>query len=225
MALGAHGGFGQMGATEMYTLYGSPQSGSAAIEAALVRAGAPHRIVRGSTWEPGPGLDELATLNPMKQVPTLRLPDGQVMTESAAILIELGLRYPASGLLPKAPGPRAQAVRALVFIAANCYSNVSISDYPERWSVGARKPTHERVRASAHLRLHEAWDRFADTFAADPFIAGAVPGAPDLLAAVVSHWSGARKHLGQSRPAFTALLDRIEAHPSVAKVFQRHWPG
>jgi GST-like protein len=209
----------------MYTLYGSSQSGAVAIEAALVLVGAEHRIVRASTWEPGPGLDELATLNPMKQVPTLRLPDGQVMTESAAILIELGLRYPASGLLPKAPAHRAQATRALVFIAANCYSNVSISDYPERWSEGARKPTRERVRASARQRLYEAWDLFADTFAPDPFIAGSAPGAPDLLAAVVSHWSGARQHLKRSRPDFTALLDRIEAHPSLADIFRRHWPG
>ena len=209
----------------MYTLFGSQGSGSAAIEAALVLTGADHRIVRASSWEPGPGLDELATLNPMKQVPTLRLPDGQVMTESAAMLIELGLRYPASGLLPSAPADRAQAIRALVFIAANCYSNVSISDYPERWSEGARKATRERVRGSARARLHEAWDLFADTFEPHPFLCGAAPGASDLLAAVVSRWSGTRAHLRASRPAFTALLGRIEAHPSVMAVFKRHWPG
>ena len=29
-------------------------------------------------------------------------------------------------------------------------------------------------------------------------------------------WSGARKHLAESRPAFSALLARIEADPRVA---------
>ena len=126
----------------MYTLYGSPGSGSAANEAALIVVGAEHRIVRSSTWEPGPGLDELATLNPMKQVPTLRLPE-------------------ARGL-------------------------------------------------------------FADTFEHRPFLCGAAPGASDLLAVVVSRWSGTRAHLRASRPAFTALRGRIEAHPPLMAVFKRH---
>jgi len=40
----------------------------------------------------------------------------------------------------------------------------------------------------------------------------------------VSKWSGARKHLAQSRPAFSALLARIESEPRVAAIFVRHWP-
>ena len=46
----------------------------------------------------------------------------------------------------------------------------------------------------------------------------------DLLAAVVSKWSGTRAHLATSRPAFRALLTRIEDDPRVAAVFARHWP-
>ncbi len=208
---------------DTHTLYGAKGSGSAAIEAALTLAGVPFRIVDAASWQPGPGLDELATVNPMKQIPTLRLPDGSVMTESAAILIHLGLSYPASGLLSTAPAARAQAVRALVFIAANCYSNVSISDYPERWCTGGRAATRERVRASARARLHEAWDLFAQTFEGRPFLGGATPGAADLLASVVSRWSGARAHLRGTQPGFSALLSRIDTHPSVAGVFSRHW--
>jgi GST-like protein len=49
-------------------------------------------------------------------------------------------------------------------------------------------------------------------------------GALDLHAAVVSKWSGARKHLEQKRPTFFATLQRIEAHPKVAAVFTKHWP-
>ena len=60
----------------MYTLYGSQRSGSAAIEAALLIAGAPHRIVNAATWEPGPGLEELKRVNPLGQIPTLLLPSG-----------------------------------------------------------------------------------------------------------------------------------------------------
>ena len=58
------------------------------------------------------------------------------------------------------------------------------------------------IHAGTRARLHALWDIFADTFPSQPFLNGEKLGAPDLLAAVVSKWSGTRKHLAQSRPAF-----------------------
>jgi GST-like protein len=82
----------------------------------------------------------------------------------------------------------------------------------------------ERIRAGTRARLHELWDIFADTFPATPFLAGERVGALDLFACVVSRWSGARKHAEKSRPAFHALLLRIEADPQVAPVFAHYFP-
>jgi GST-like protein len=84
---------------------------------------------------------------------------------------------------------------------------------------------NERVRAGARLQLHRCWDVFADQFAGEPFLAGGEPGALDLLAAVVSRWSGTRAHLRSQRPALLATLERTEAHPSVAPTWARHWPA
>jgi len=207
----------------MYTLYGSDGSGSASAEIALLRCRAPFRIVRAASWEPGPGLDELACVNPLKQIPTLRLPDGSVLSESAAILIHLGLSYPDAELLPNDAGLRAQAIRGLVFIAANCYSAISVIDYPERWTADTSKSAREQVRAGARERLHANWQIFADQFAAYPFLGGDSPGALDYFAAVVSKWSGARAYLKANRPEFLATLERIERHASAAPVFARHW--
>lgn len=211
-----------------YTLYGTQGSGSAAIEAALLLAGQDFALVRASSWEDNSAQDELARLNPLRQIPTLRLPDGGVMTESAAILIELGLRHPDSGLLPTDAARRAQHIRGLVFIAANCYAAISIGDFPQRWTSSTSPAAHEQVRAAARERLHAHWDLFADSFAAGVlapgFMAGAAPGALDLLAAVVSKWSGTRPHLAQARPEFLALLQRVEQHAPLAPLFARHWP-
>ncbi|MFY9513723.1 MAG: glutathione S-transferase [Rubrivivax sp.] len=209
----------------MYTLYGTQGSGSAAVEAALVLAGLPFRTVRASQWEADSAQAELLTLNPLGQIPTLQLPDGSVMTESAAILAELGLRHPEAGLLPTEPSARAQALRGLVYIAANCYSAISVIDFPERWCSEADEATNTRIRAGARARLHHHWGLFADQFPAAPFLNGAAPGALDLLASVVSRWSGTRAFVKAQRPAFAALLQRIETHPQLAPVFQRHWPG
>src|SRR5450830_876620 len=121
----------------MYTLYGFKGSGSAAVEAALEMAGLPYRRVDAASWAPGSAVDELQRVNPLRQIPTLQLPDGAILTESAAILLHLGLHHPSSHLLPIDPEQRAQAIRGLVFIAANCYAAISVIDFPERWCVDA----------------------------------------------------------------------------------------
>lgn len=210
--------------TAAYTLFGHDGSGSAIAEAALVLCGIDFHHVDAASWEAAPGGDQLARTNPLAQLPTLVLPDGSVMTESAAILIHLGLAHPASGLLPADPARRAQVLRGLVYIAANCYAAIGLIDYPERWCADADADTKARIRAGTRARLHTLWDVFADQFPATPFLTGDAPGALDLMAIVVSRWSGTRAHLATSRPAFAAALARGEAHPRVAPVFARHWP-
>lgn len=82
------------------TLYGSAGSGSAAVEMALQAAGQPYRVVRASTWESDSAQAELRRVNPLGQIPTLVLADGTVLTESAAILIHLGLEHPGQHIVP-----------------------------------------------------------------------------------------------------------------------------
>jgi len=207
----------------MYTLYGFKGSGSAAVEAALEMAALPYRKIDAASWAETSAIDELQRLNPLRQIPTLKLPDGGVLTESAAILLHLGLHHPSSHLLPIDPGQRAQAIRGLVFIAANCYAAIGVIDFPERWCVDADTAVQEQIRLGATERLHRNWEIFADTFPQYPFLNGSRPGALDLLAAVVSRWSGARAHLAQVRPDFAAAIAKVERHPDIAPVWARHW--
>ena len=211
----------------MYTLYGKKGSGSASAQAALDIVGAPYRIVETASWDTNDAFVELLKVNPLGQIPTLVLEDGSAMSESAAILIHLGSAHPESGLLPRDASARAQAIRGLVFIAANCYAAISIIDYPERWcaDADADDAVKDRIRAGTRTRLHRHWEMFADLFPARPYLGGAELGALDLFAAVVSKWSGSRKHLQQARPAFHETLLRIEVHPKVAPVFAQHWPA
>jgi GST-like protein len=206
-----------------HTLFGSQGSGSAVVEIALEQCGVPYRFVRASSWEPDSAVEELAIANPLRQIPTLVLPDGSVLTESAAILIHLGLSHPAGQLLPSEPGARAQAIRGLVFIAANCYSALGINDYPDRWTTATTKPAQAKVRQGARRQLHKNWEVFADTFPAKPYLSGSAPGALDFLAAVVSRWAGTRAHIGKHRPEFAETIRRIEAHEAAAAVFRKHW--
>jgi GST-like protein len=211
----------------MYTLYGKTGSGSASVEAALLIARQPFDSVETASWAQNDAYAALLAANPLGQIPTLVLDDGTALSESAAILIHIGTAHPDSKLLPADTSARAQAVRGLVYIAANCYAAISIIDYPERWCADADddEPVKERIRAGTRARLHRHWELFADVFPSTPYLGGDTLGALDLLAAVVSKWAGTRKHLAQCRPRFHETLQRIDSHPDVAPVFARHWPS
>lgn len=205
----------------MYTLYGTQGTGSCIIEIALQRCGVEWRQVDACSWEDSAGSEALVQINPLKQIPTLQRPDGSVLTESAAILIHLGLQFPASELLPEEP---AQVIRGLVYIAANCYSAIGIIDYPERWTDSADAQQHEQLISGTRRRLHGAWEMFADQFADQLVTSQQVPNALGIMAAAVSRWAGGREAIQQSRPEFSRGLAQVDVDPTVASVFARHWP-
>lgn len=201
-------------------LFGSHGSGSAAIEMALRAAAVDYELVRASSWEPESAYAELLQANPLGQIPTLVLADGSVLSESAAILVHLGLQYPGAGLLPAAAGERALHLRGLVYIAANCYAAVSISDFPEQWTASPEKTAHEAVRQAARAQLHRRWEVFADSLG--HLLQAAEPGALAFLAVVVSQWSGTRAHLERERPGFYARLLQLGSHPRLAATLREH---
>lgn len=205
----------------MYTLYGTDDSGSCMIEIALPRCAVPWHRVDASSWQDGEGSAALARINPLKQIPTLVTPAGQVLTESAAILIHLGLEFPAANLLA---GNRGQILRGLVYIAANCYSAIGIIDYPQRWLGNADEAAQAQLISGTRHYLHQAWRVFADQFADQLFAPDQQPNALGIMAAAVSRWDAAREALQDSRPAFAQTLARVDADPLVAPVFARHWP-
>ncbi|MDH0864028.1 glutathione S-transferase [Mitsuaria sp. GD03876] len=207
-----------------YVLYGTRGSGSAIVEIGLRWCGRDYRTVHASSWEDASEQAALRALNPLMQIPTLRTPEGEVLTESGAILMHLGLRFPAAGLLAGDERQRDQILRGLVYIAANCYSCISVIDYPARYTTSVEKADHDAIIAGTKDRLHRHWEVFADMFPGRPWLSGEAPGALDAMAVIVSKWSGSRKHLEAKRPEFFALLQRIEALPQVAEVCATHWP-
>ena len=118
---------------DRYTLYGAPGSGATPVHAALTLIGAQVDVVDVSPWESESERERMARVNPMRQVPALVLPSGEVMTESAAILIWLGDRYPEAGLCPAPDDPlRARYLRWMVYLPAAIYWMYWVRDEPTR---------------------------------------------------------------------------------------------
>jgi len=105
------------------TLYGAAASGSVAVEATLTLLGLPYQLIEGATWAEAAARDRVAASNPMRQIPTLVLPGGEVMTESAAILVYLADLYPGSRLAPAAADPlRRPFLRWMLYVSSAIYA-------------------------------------------------------------------------------------------------------
>src|SRR5947209_881627 len=101
----------------MLTLYYLPGSAAMAAQAALEEAGAdyePSLVVRDGDLTVVPA--DYLRLNPHGRVPTL-LDGDLVMFESAAVVLHVADRFPASGLVPPVGDPdRSLAYRSLTYL-------------------------------------------------------------------------------------------------------------
>ena len=121
-------------------------------------------------------------------------------------------------------GNRAQIIRGLVYIAANCYSAIGIIDYPQRWLGNVNETVQAQLVTGTRRYLHQAWVVFADQFAGQLFAPNDTPNALGLMAAAVSRWDESREALHGLAPGFAQSLVQVDADPIVAPVFARHWP-
>ena len=135
-----------------YHLIASKACGSMIVEAALALARLPHEVETIPYVEPGPQRDRLLALNPLGQVPTLILPDGRAMTESAAIFLHIADVAPQAGLVPAlTDAARPMFLRWLEFIVAAIYPTFTYGDDPARWTGDEAAVKHLR-QATDELR-------------------------------------------------------------------------
>src|SRR4051812_11824399 len=102
-----------------YLLYGDRGSGAVAVEAALRLAGQAYEVAEAATSDPAARAsgDKVLAVNPLRLVPALVLPDGEVMTESAAILLRITELFPQARLAPDPDHPnRGQFLRWMSFV-------------------------------------------------------------------------------------------------------------
>jgi GST-like protein len=113
---------------EEYVVYGAAGTGSVPVEATLTLLGLPYRVVEAYGDDPA-----LYAANPMRQVPALILPNGELMTESSAILVWLADSHPEARLSPTmAAHSRPAFLRWMAFVASAIYALYWIRDDPGR---------------------------------------------------------------------------------------------
>lgn len=206
-----------------YKLWGRAGWGSTIVEAQLVWYGLPH------AFEPVEDLfrtpdaaARLRKVNPLAQVPTLEMPDGSIMSESAAITLLLA---DITGKDSLVPGPkaaeRAKFLRWLVFIVANIYPTFTYADDPSRFvSVNAAR---DPFRAATDAYAQKLW-RQIEREAGSPWFLGERFSALDIYIDVMTRWRPKRGWFETETPRLFAIARRADQVPELAPVWKRNFP-
>ena len=153
----------------------------------------------------------LAQVNPVAQLPTLVLPGGAVMTESAAITLHLADVTGSGELVPPVGDPaRARFLRWLIFMVANIYPTFTYADDPARFVTGAAAQMAFRDSVDAYAQ--RLWGMMEDEVAG-PWFLGERFSALDIYIAVMTRWRPRRPWFAEHRPRLSAVALAAEAQP------------
>lgn len=207
-----------------YTVYGAAGSGSVPVEAALTLIGAPFTVVEAVTWGGDAERDKVAPVNPMRQIPALITPDGETLTESAAILIWLAEQHPEAALGPEPCDPRrGQFLRWMTFIPASIYSMFWVRDVPGRLA-GDDPAAQKILSARTAERIADCWAVMESQIEPGRFLLGAEPTVLDLYVAVASRWTPRRKRFHEMAPRMGEVVRRVDALPELQAFWADRFP-
>jgi GST-like protein len=206
-----------------HELISSKGCGSVVVDMASALAGLPVRVTEIPYREPGPERERLLSLNPLGQVPVLVLPSGEVLTESAAMVLHLDDLAPRAGLPPpRGDARRPGALNQLVLLVAALYPTVTFSDPPEDWTLPG--PAAAQLGARLANRKEQLWRRLEAIVAPAPFLYGARPSAIDLYVAVMTHWRPGPAWFQDNSPKLVGVTWAVAAFPPLAQIMARHFP-
>ncbi|EMM8814894.1 TPA: glutathione S-transferase family protein [Klebsiella pneumoniae] len=177
----------------MITVYGVPGWGSTISELMLSLADIPYEVVDVEGFDqPGPARERLRQINPLCQVPTLRLADGSIMTETAAIALMILDQRPDLAPAPGTP-QRPQFQRLLVWLVENCRQH----------------------RKNLYL-----W--FEQQLAAGPWALGASVTLLDCYIAAMYRWGPRQAWFDDHAPKFAAIARAVCQRPELAAALRRN---
>jgi GST-like protein len=205
-----------------YRLLGSRGCGSLIVEAALRLAEIPYKYEEVNYEQPGPQRDRLFALNPLGQVPTLVLPDGSIMTESAAIIMMVDDVAPGAGLVPpKGAEERNPFLRWLVFMVAAVYPTWTYGDDPKKWLPGLPQSTLLRTTTDQHRQ--KMWSYVESVLEPAPWFLGERFSAVDLYVGAMTHWRPGAAWFRAECPKLAALGAEVERMPLLDPLFRQHF--
>lgn len=208
----------------MYILYWAQNSGALAPQILLEEVGAEYQRVvvdleKGEETKP-----EFLAINPRGQIPALVLPDGSLLTESAAIMLQIVDSHPDSGLLPM-PGSadRGQVYRWLFYAVANIYEADLRLYYSERFTTDASGA--DSVKKKGREDMDRAWELLEREMGGGPFMLGDQYSVIDPYLLMLVYWHEQPQELLARCPKLRRLCDAVRQRPAVERIWSQHYPA
>ena len=208
--------------SDQMIVHGAQGTGSVIVEAALTLLGLPYRLADpelDADYEAA--LDAALKVNPMRQLPALQLPSGEILTESGAILIWLTEMHPGLAPPPGAPG-RAAFLRWMMFVNTQIYAHFWARDDASRLVRG--KAAQGQVRKALADRITRGFEVMGQALPEGRYTLGDDLTALDLYVAVVSRWVPGRKRLGEAAPRLREVARRVDQDPRLVEFWPRRFP-
>ena len=193
-------------------LYFSPLAGSLAARIALYEAGAKVRFieVHPKTKRTSDGTN-FAAIHPLGLVPLLRLDDGSLLGENAAVLQYIANRYPESNLAPTDELARARLQQWLSFIGTELHQRLFCVLLDE----GAPEGTRTHTLMKGKPRLTYLNEHLSDReFLLDHFTVA------DAYLYAVLNWSAPARVTLLRYSAIKECHHHLRTRPSVARAYQ-----
>jgi len=193
-------------------LYFSPMACSLASRIALYEASGDARFIEvdPKTKRTPDGADYLK-IYPLGLVPLLRLDDGLLLSENAAILQYIAGRYPQAGLVPDDAIGRARLQQWLCFIGTELHKALFLPLFDQKAPEGTRQHTLDKARA----RLKYLDDHLAGReFLLDRF------SVADAYLYTILNWTAPTRVDLAPWPAIKAYHERLRARPGIARAFR-----
>jgi len=205
----------------MYTLYWEEISGAIAPQAMMEEMSVPYEKITIDMASNEHRTEAYLTQNPTGQVPALRLVDGQVMGESAAIVLFLGEHHPHGGLVPlQGNKERPRFLFWLVYMATTGYMTFSRSCHPERHTTD--QDALDPVRLAAEAQIDRFFETLEDEIAGDPYFMISGYSALDIYLTMLTTWHANKTALFEANPKLARLCSTVEARPAYQRVMRDH---
>ena len=202
----------------MIKVYGVPGWGSAISEVMLTLADIPYQFINVDGFDkPGATRELLEKLNPLCQVPTLELENGEIMTETAAIALLVLDRCPDLAP-PVGRTERQQFQRLLIWLVANIYPTFTYADYPQRWvpdAPASLKKNCIEYRKSLYLWLN-------DQLSAEPYAFGEQLTLLDCYLCVMRTWGPGHDWFQDNTPNISAIADAVCQRAELRQVLKNN---
>ena len=159
----------------------------------------------------------------MRQVPTMLLPSGEVLTESAAILIYLADAHPQVALAPlQSDATRAQYLRWMLYVSSAIYSLHWIK--PDVRRVGVPLEMKESVVQAVHERIAFCWGNMDAQINPRQYLLGEKLTVLDLYVTVVSRFGPWRTRFYEVAPKMKEVVRRVDGEQRLKEFWDRRFP-